>query len=130
MRPIILALLMLLAATATPVSAGWEPLSDDELDEISAGGVDLSLQVNPEDQLVDFTFSTGGTTGNGSAAVSPVQSPTSLPPTFVFNGATNLANATLFVENWVFNLNICVMCKADSIIQQGIGIPITIKTGQ
>lgn len=127
MRVTAFLLLALLTVAIRPAAAEWQVLTDEELDEISAGGVQLDLNVNPQDQTVSFNFGMGPTFGSGDVTVSPAQQATTAPPTFVFNGA-NLASSTFFVNNMVFNLNICVMCRANSIIQQGIGVPVTITS--
>jgi hypothetical protein len=103
-------------------------MSDLELDEITAKGVDpgvnLSVTANPSDNGVDFAFNLGSTVGNGSVGITPV---VSSPSTLVINGGGLPANATFNVQNMVFNLNICVACNAAKIIQSGTGIPITVS---
>ena len=106
-------------------AGGPTPLSDEELDQITARGVDLSFSVVPDEQRLDLSFQAQSTSGQGSVSVSP----TSLPSTLTVNGAAsfNLSQTSLLVENLTLNLNICVQCNATTIIQQGIGFPITVK---
>lgn len=116
-------LLALSMVAVRPAAAEWQALTDEELDEITAGDVQMGFTV--DGQTVSFSFGAGSTVGNGSVSVSPVQQASSTPNTAVFNGAT-LSNSTFLVNNMVFNLNICAMCRANSILQQGIGIPVTV----
>ena len=115
-------LMLVLPALA---AGGPTPLSDEELDQITARGVDFSFSVVPDEQRLDLSFQAQSTSGQGSVSVSP----TSLPPTVTVNGTANfnLSQTSLLVENLTLNLNICVQCNATTIIQQGIGFPITVK---
>lgn len=122
----VLVLLLTLAALATPaLGAGPKLMTDDELDGVSAQGVQLDLKINPDDASVDFSFNAGGTFGNGSVSTT---GPDGLPSTIALNGTgLTLNNSTIQVENMILNLNICVQCQAEKIIQSGIGVPIVVK---
>jgi hypothetical protein len=48
------------------------------------------------------------------------------PSTLTMTGAVDLSHAYINVQNMIFNLNICVQCSG-TILQSGIGIPITIN---
>ncbi len=124
-RAVLLAVTFLLYPT---ISLGRPyVMSDGELDEITAKGVDpavsLSVTANPSENGVDFAFNMGSTVGNGSVGITPV---VSNPSTVVLSGSA-LPNAVFNVQNMVFNLNICVACNATKIIQSGTGIPITVN---
>ncbi len=117
---------LLLSILIMPQLAAGGPklLSDEELDQITAQGVDLKLSMSPDQQQLDFTFEAQSTAGQGSVAVSP----SSFPSTLTVNGMTNLdlSRSTILVGNLTLNLNICVQCKATTIIQQGFGFPVTV----
>ena len=121
-------MILLLVAAVFLVMPGLalatEVLSDGELDQVSAMG-DFSLQLGEGPNgipTVNFGFQTGGTTGNGSVMISP--SPTS---SSVINGGVSFSNTLFHVDNMVFNLNICVQCRATTITQGNLGVPITIN---
>lgn len=122
---ILLSAVVLAVGAGPAVAGGPTLLTDEELDQVSAGGVQFDLKVDPNEGLVDFAFNVGSSFGSGSVAVG---TPTQAPPTTVFNGGNvNLSNANFLVDNMIFNLNICVQCRADTIIQKGLGVPITIR---
>jgi len=118
-----LALVVLVLAGPGLVLA-TEVLSDGELDQVSAmGEFSLELGEGPNGiPSVNFSFQTGGTTGNGSVLISPTPTPSS-----VFNGGVSFSNTLFNVENMIFNLNICVQCQATTITQGNLGVPITVK---
>jgi hypothetical protein len=106
------------------VARATEALLDEELDQISASG-DFSLELGEGPNgipSVNFSFQTGGTTGNGSVLISPTPTPSS-----VFTGGVNFSNTLFNVENMIFNLNICVQCQATTLTQGNLGVPITVK---
>jgi len=106
-------------ATAAP-----QLMTDAELDEVSASGsVNFSLDAG-ESPSFNFSFDQGATTGTGSVTTSPS---IWTPSTLTMTGAVDLSHAYINVQNMIFNLNICVQCSG-TILQSGIGIPITIKT--
>ncbi len=117
------AVLLLVALLALPrwVAAAPKVLSDEELDEVTAQGVEFQLNLTPDAQTLNFSFDLGSTFGNGSASPATLPTPSSL---FV-NG--NPALTIFHVDNLVLNLNICVSCNAQTITQQGFGLPITVK---
>lgn len=123
--PILLSAVVLALGAGPAVAGGPTLLTDEELDQVSASGVQFDLKVDPNEGLVDFAFNVGSSFGSGSVGVgTPVQA----PATTVFNGGSmNLSNATFLIDNMIFNLNICVQCRADTIIQKGLGVPITIR---
>lgn len=122
---IVLSAVLVLAARPA-AAAGPQLLTDEELDQVSAGGVSFNLSVDPNEQTVDFAFNLGSSFGSGNVGVG---TPAQAPPTTVFNGGNmNFSNANFLVDNMIFNLNICVQCRADTIIQKGLGVPITIRT--
>jgi len=107
-------------ATAAP-----QLMTDSELDEVSAsGGVNISLDTG-DNPSFNFSFDQGGTSGNGSVTTSTPSVWT--PSTLTMTGAVDLSHAYINVQNMIFNLNICVQCSG-TILQSGIGIPITINT--
>ncbi len=118
----ILALLVQLFVLS-PAFGQPRALSDEELDQVVAQGVDFTLKMTPDEQFVDFKFDMGQTFGNGSIGPSSF----AFPPNVVVNGNGLSLNA-LHVENLILNLNICMGCTATTIIQQGLAFPITIKT--
>ena len=112
-------LLFCSVATAAP-----QLMTDAELDEVSASGsVNFSMDAG-ESPSFNFSFDQGGTTGTGSVTTSPS---IWTPSTLTLQGAVDLSHTLINVENMIFNLNICVQCSG-TILQSGIGIPITIKT--
>ncbi len=121
------AVLLFLVPLLVPQLAlgGPKLLSDEELDQITAQGVQLNVGLSPDRQRIDFAFEALPTVGQGSVEVSP----TTLPSTLTVNGTANLnmSQSTFLVENLTLNLNICVQCKATTIIQQGFGFPVTVK---
>ncbi len=121
MRVGLVFLLVLLLLLPRLVAAAPQLLSDEELDEVTAQGVDFQLNVTPDAQTLNFSFDLGSTFGNGSA--SPVTVPTS--SSLFVNGNPSLS--IFHVDNLVLNLNICVSCNAQTITQQGFGLPITLK---
>ncbi len=97
-------------------------MTDADLDEVSAsGGLTISLDTG-ENPSFNFSFDQGGTFGTGSVTTSPA----AIPSTLTFSGAVDMSHALINVENMIFNLNICVQCSG-TILQSGIGIPITFK---
>jgi hypothetical protein len=107
-----------------PAVAAPKIMTDDELDGVSAsGGINLDFTTDPT--RLGFSFDMGSMTGVGSVTTTP---PSTSPNTLAFQGAVDLTNARFNVENMIFNLNICVQCQGN-ILQAGIGIPITVKTG-
>ena len=119
-------LLVFVAATILPQTTGFaapQRMTDAELDEVSAAG--FSIDVNTGDpSTFKFSFDLGPNFGDGSVVTSPG---TLNPSTNVFQGPVDLTNARINVENMIFNLNICVQCQG-TILQSGIGIPISVKT--
>jgi len=110
-------LLMPVASLAT------EPLTDDQLDLISAG--DFSFDIGQDANglpTVNFGFQTGGTTGNGQVIIQP-----SSTPTTGINATNVNFNAPMHVENMIFNMNICMQCQATTLTQGNVGVPVTIK---
>jgi hypothetical protein len=108
------------------VSASPKVLSDEELEEITARGVDLGFNFNAETGDLGFNFNMGSTVGNGNVTSSPVSTPSNL----TLNGNTNLSNSTFVVENMILNLNVCAMCNATVINQLGFGLGITLNPQQ
>ena len=110
----------------TTAMAAPKVMTDVELDEVSAsGGLSFSLDAG-DNPTFSFNFDEGGTFGAGSVTTSPA---TASPSTLTFSGAVDLSHALINVENMIFNLNVCVQCSG-TILQSGIGIPITINTAQ
>ncbi len=113
------AVAFLLCSTAR---AAPKLMTDAELDEVSAsGGLSISLDTG-DNPSFSFSFDQGGTFGTGSVTTSPA----AIPSTLTFSGAVDMSHALINVENMIFNLNICVQCSG-TILQSGIGIPITFK---
>ncbi len=121
-RGVILALVVQ-SLILSPALGKPKALSDAELDEVVAQGVDFTLKMTPDEQFVNFSFDTGQTFGNGSIGPSSFAS----PPNVLVNG-NGLSLSALQVENLILNLNICMGCTATTLVQQGIAIPVTIKT--
>lgn len=100
--------------------SGRQLLTDEELDEVAAGSFNFSL--NPDTGGVNFTFDMGSVLGNGQVGLDPNQP----LPVLTVNGngasAPNLSNSQFFVQNMIFNLNLCVQCKANVINQLGFGM--------
>jgi hypothetical protein len=123
--PLLLSLAVLLGprvAVSAPI-----PLTDDEMDHVSAsGGLTIDLENNGDTTKFGFSFDLGGTNGVGSVALSPM---TSVPSTLTSGGSGIFSNNLFNVENMIFNLNICVQCSG-TIFQAGIGIPIRINGTQ
>jgi len=120
--PLLLSLAVLLGprvAVSAPI-----PLTDDEMDLVSAGDFTIDLENNGD--ATKFSFNLGGTNGVGSVAFSPG---TSTPSTLTSGGSGIFSNNLFNVENMIFNLNICVQCSG-TIFQAGIGIPIQINGTQ
>ncbi len=103
----------------TIVSAAPLRMTDADLDEVSASG-GINIGVDSNDGSFTFSFDQGLTAGYGSVATAP------LPSTLTASSVT-LSNAPIYVENMIFNLNVCVQCSGN-IFQVGLGIPITIKS--
>lgn len=117
-------------ATGEPV-----PLTDAELDNVHArghtdedgtpvldlGGILASAAAGGEGAL--FAFDLGNVFGNGSVDLGQLMGPSTL----TLNG--NLNTHALYVENLIFNLNICAGCSGE-VYQTGLGVPINIhQTG-
>jgi hypothetical protein len=120
--PLLLSVAVLLGprvAISAPI-----PLTDDEMDLVSAGDLTIDLENNGD--TTKFTFNLGGTSGVGSVVLSPG---TSIPSTLATGGSGIFSNNLFNVENMIFNLNICVQCSG-TIFQAGIGIPIRINGAQ
>jgi len=118
--PLLLSLAVLLGprvAVSAPI-----PLTDDEMDLVSAGDLTIDLENNGD--TTKFSFNLGGTNGVGSVVLSPG---TSTPSTLTSGGSGIFSNNLFNVENMIFNLNICVQCSG-TIFQAGIGIPIKVNT--
>lgn len=115
-------LIFLFMLVPRPAVGEPKPLSDEELDQVTAQGVQFKLKMMPDEQLLEFNFDMGSTFGTGSVAPSPFLLPSSL----VINGNPNLGHSTFFAENLILNLNVCVQCQATTIVQQGFGFPITV----
>ena len=107
-----------------PVSAfSTEALTDDQLDNISAGDFTLNIGEGANGvPTVNFGFQTGGTTGNGQIVIQP-----SATPTTGINATNVNFNAPFHVDNMIFNMNICVQCQATTLTQGNIGVPVTVK---
>ncbi len=121
-RGVILALVVQLLILS-PAVGKPKALSDEELDEVVAQGVDFTLKMTPDEQFVNFSFDAGQTFGNGNIGPSSFAS----PPNVLVNG-NGLSLSALHVENLILNLNICMSCTATTLIQQGFAFPVTIKT--
>jgi hypothetical protein len=118
------ALLLFLVLAGPGLALATEPLSDEDLDQVSAMG-EFSLQLGEGPNgipSVNFGFQTGSTSGNGSVLISPTPTPSS-----VINGNVNFSNTLFHVDNMIFNLNICVQCHATTLTQGNLGVPITVK---
>jgi hypothetical protein len=121
---IIMLLLVAVVLVMPGLAIATEVLSDGELDEVSAMG-DFTLQLGEGPNgtpTVNFGFQTGGTTGNGSVMISPTPTASS-----VITGGVSFSNTLFQVQNMVFNMNICVQCRATTITQGNLGLPITIN---
>jgi hypothetical protein len=118
-----LALVAVLVALPGEASARRQLLTDEELDQVTARGVELTFNMNP-DGGVDFMFNLGNTFGSGTA--SPI--PTDFPSNLTVN-ANNLllSQSSIQVENLILNMNICVQCNATTINQIGFGVGVTFK---
>ncbi len=102
-------------------------MTDAEMDDVSAGdGISFSLGDGGDTPYFSFTFDQGGTVGAGSVTTTPSSWS---PSTLTMTGAVDLSHAYINVQNMIFNLNVCVQCSG-TILQSGIGIPITIKGTQ
>lgn len=121
---IVLLSTILAFGAGTAMAAGPAALTDEELDLVSAGGVQFGLTVNPDTQLVDFFFDLGQAVGNGTASVAAPGQPSNLT---LNGGSLNLSGAALKFENLILNMNICWQCQANTILQQGLGVPISIR---
>ncbi len=107
-----------------PVASAPIPLTDQEMDEVSAsGGFTINLDAG-DPTTFSFSFDLGGTNGVGNATLSP---PVASPSTLSFQGTSIFNNSYFNVQNMIFNLNICMQCRG-TILQSGIGIPITINS--
>ncbi len=104
-------------------------LSDEELDGISASGVEINVDPTDPSGTVSFGFDVGGNVGSGNMGFT---NPTTLPSTANMLSALSIANSQvqIYAENFILNLNICAGCTATNIFQQGSAIPITIKVQQ
>ncbi len=119
-------ILLVLIVLALPGRAPGQPmpLSDEELDRITAAGPQVSLSVDPTSGAVDFSFDAGTSFGNGSASVSPSPIPSTLN---LNNGNLILSNTSFAVQNLILNLNLCVQCRATTINQFGFGVAVPIN---
>jgi len=115
--PVVVALLLRGPALAAP-----RLMSDAEMDEVSAGDLNFSLNAGDSPSF-NFSFDQGTTAGYGSVTTTPAAW---TPSTLTMTGAVDLSHTLINVENMIFNLNICVQCSG-TILQSGIGVPITIK---
>lgn len=121
--PLVLALLLL---TPGLTAAGPQRMSDEELDAVTAGDVQLKFGIDPDENGVGFSFDLGSTFGDGSVILP--NAPSVIPSTVnVTNGNVDFSNTRFTVENMILNLNLCVQCKASVINQIGFGVGITIK---
>lgn len=114
-------------ATGEPVQ-----LTDAELDNVHArgatdeegapvldlGGILASAAAGGNGAL--FAFDLGNVFGNGSVDLGQLMGPSTL----TLNG--NLNTQALYVENLIFNLNICAGCSGE-VYQTGLGVPINIQ---
>ena len=120
-----LQLLLLTALLLLPVAGlATEPLTDDQLDLISAG--DFSLNIGQDANglpTVNFGFQTGGTSGNGQVIIQPAASAS----TTGINASNVNFNAPMQTQNMIFNMNICMQCQATTLTQGNVGVPVTIK---
>ena len=98
-------------------------LTDDQLDEISAGDFTLDIGESATGlPTVNFGFQTGGTSGNGQIIIQP-----SATPTTGINASNVNFNAPFHVDYMIFNMNICVQCHATTLTQGNVGVPVTVK---
>ncbi len=111
-------------ASPRVVFAGPQLLSDEELDEISAGAVQFSYSVDPVTGGVNLAFDTGSTQGNGNVTATPSTGPSTVNVT---NGNLVFSNSAINVQNMILNLNLCVQCKATTINQIGFGLGINVN---
>lgn len=118
----VLFVLVSLAGYCSLVRAEPKEMSDDELGEVTARGVGLDFSLTDDQGGVNFQFDLGSTLGNGSVDVSS----SALPSTAVIEGSPNFTGAHFYVENMIFNFNLCVQCRADIINQIGLGAGVTI----
>jgi hypothetical protein len=120
---IIVAIVLLLLFA--PVTArATEALTDDQLDQISAG--DFSFNIGEDANglpTVNFGFLTGGTSGNGQIVIQPSNGLSSA----INTGNVSFSNTLFHVDNMIFNMNICVQCHATTLTQGNLGVPITFK---
>ncbi|MBI4522536.1 MAG: hypothetical protein HY695_01850 [Deltaproteobacteria bacterium] len=129
MKPFVFAFLMSLMLAGMLIHPPWslarpQVMTDDELDQVTARGVEFKFNFNPDQNVLDFSFDVGSTLGTGTLGLNPFPA---VPSNITVNGNPNLTNSNLFFDNLTLNMNVCVSCSATTIIQQGIGIPITVK---
>jgi hypothetical protein len=131
----LLVLCMTSGAAAEP-----ELMTDSDLEAVTARGVDtpegalsdggpvldlggLLGSANADNTGALFGFNMGNVVGGGSAEITGLTQPSTL----TLNGALSPSVLNVQTLNYIVNLNICVECKAETIYQQGIALPIEVK---
>lgn len=107
---------------APSVSIAADLLSEDEMDTVAASGLEFTAGFDSNgNPLLNLGFQLGGTTGSGTVTVTPS------PGTSFINGNLNISKSIFNVESMIFNMNLCVQCKATTLTQTNLGLPVNIK---
>lgn len=115
---------LVLALPGAVKAGGMKAMTDQQLDQVTAQGVGLNINLDPQGNGVGFSFNLGQVLGNGSVVADPTAS---TPSDITFNGGANLSNSQFIVQNLIFNFNLCVQCQASQIIQLGLGTGVTVQ---
>jgi hypothetical protein len=126
-------ILILLVLSVPPwAAAGPKIMTDDELDHVTAQGVRLKFDFDPEGGGINLDFDAGNLTGTGTVLLNPLSQgainvAASGTPGFgavPVNGSLVIQN----VENMNFSFNLCYFCKANVLNQLGLQIGATFNS--
>ena len=121
--------LLLLLLAPWPVAGEPIPLSDEELDQVTAQGAKFTLDLKRliDEQLLEFFFDTGGAIfGNGTVGFengTPGPTAPLFPSNLTIQGNPDLSHSQFFVETLNFQINICV-CQGNNINVGNYVVPV------
>lgn len=108
-----------------PAHAGRVAMTDQELDDVTARGINLEFITDAAGNSgIQFEFDVQDTVAVGDLVTSPLEAPSSL----VLDGvaATKLFDHTFVAQNMILNINICIYCQ--TAFQTGFGAIIPVST--